>query len=551
MPEQTFQFENLNLKYKTRQARKDIPHLVVMFSGIRPDKGYEFDGKASESIHGHWLWIRDEIEGEHSYYLSFKSDTSIQEAILALIDSELKRLNLTRDDCSLLGFSKGGAAALAIGLKGNFRNILASVPQIALGSYVFDTRPKIFANMISNGSRTDAEQLDHIIPNLVSKDNNIEKNIYIISAVGDREYSTQVKPFLQIFGKYSNFNSLITNSPLVTTHNEVTKYNLNNIIAIINLLSIGIAPSWGKAKNGMPVTANWDSVEQFSLNSDLDSELISEVHGLELTGDRLYPTGLLFTLGQPISGFNQVKKELVLVNGDDEKVFPLSETRDKWVNSRYFANTFIDYSCAGFASRKHTGLDLSELSQGTYEMHLRLIDGGQVRSKPLSVDFQKQVVTSGGAHIYTLAANNTGSKLVKRSVVGTTAVGKQFTIDKSWVLERKFHIQGAFAVQGFPIARWTEVQYLLVLKSNEDTYSFALSASAKNKFLFDFMDDQNSYKSSYYTTSKFSGLNLESLPNGNYEAFVTMICRGQVFTERIGEIDNHDVLRFEQITSQS
>lgn len=549
MSEETFQFANLNLKYKTRQARKDIPHLVVMFSGIRPDKGYEFDGKASESIHGHWLWIRDELEGEHTYYLSHKSDTTIQDAVLALIDSELKRLNLTRDNCTLVGFSKGGAAALAIGLRGNFRNILASVPQIALGSYVFDTRPKIFSNMISNGRRADAEKLDQIIPNLVASDNNIEKNIYIISAVGDREYSTQVKPFLQLFDKYSNFNSLITNSPLVTAHNEVTKYNLNNIVAIINLLSIDIAPSWGKVKNGRPVTANWDSVEQFALNSKQGKELVSEVQGIELNGDRLYPKGLLFNLGQPISGFNQVKKELVLSSGEDEKVFPLSETRDKWVNSRYFANTYIDYSYAGFASRKHMGLDLSELPIGTYEIRLRLIDGGQVHSTPFSVDSQKQLVASSGPHIYTLTANTTGSKLVKRSVLGAAAIGKQFTIDKSWVRECKFHVQGAFAVQGFPIARWTEVQYLLVLKSDEETYSYELSASTKNKFSFEFMDDQNSYRSSYYTTSKFSGLDLESLPYGDYEAFVTMVCRGQVFTERIGEIGNREILQFERITS--
>lgn len=550
MNEKQFVFEGLNLRYKIRPATKDIRHLVVMFSGIRPDKGYEFDGRASESVQANWLWIRDEVNGEHTYYVSHQSDTKMIDATLALINAELKRLGLEKDQCTLVGFSKGGSAALAIGLKGNFKNILASVPQIAIGTYIQETRPLIMANMLHKNDVDGIEKLDDLIPSLIAKDSSRDKNIYVWSAIGDREYSSQVRPYLTAFEKYENFNSLITDSPLVTTHNEVTKYNLSTIISVLNLIVIGIAPKWGQKTNGTPIGGALEISEIPQGNESTRAELVLSMSKLQISGSKIYPQGIMFLRGQSISGYNQVKKRLTFTSVDEFYEFDLAELKDKWVNSKYFQDRFIDYRYAGFASSKLNGISMNDLKYGDYILNLELEDSQQTFTNHIVMEVESSAVSSVGSDLYILSAGPTGAQITKRPVLGKKAEAVQFCVQKVWTRHRKLHVEGPFAVQGLPVKRWNEVHYILVLESKNETYAYPLSASAKNNVNYRFSDTGSSYRSAYFTTSKFAGLDLSDLPADDYAASITMVNRNLVFTEKIGtvrRIETSNGLEFESI----
>ncbi|MGC0271069.1 hypothetical protein ACPROK_16050 [Glutamicibacter soli] len=537
MDEKQFTYGEITLKYKTRNASKDLKHLIVMFSGIRPDKGYEFDGRASQSVESNWLWIRDEVDAEHTYYLSYKSKTDIQEAVLALIDNELARLNIGRNECTLVGFSKGGSAALALGIRGQFSNIVASVPQIAVGTYVKETRPNIMRNMFDTEDHSGVHRLDTLIPGLVESDSNTKKNIYLWSAVGDKEFAVQVEPYLNIFEKYENFNSLITDSPLVTAHNEVTKYNLSSIIAVLNLLILGITPKWGMRSNGL-VHEQAEIVENAGLQGleSSDRSLISEVAELYISDGKLFPRGVLFLKGHEITGYNQVSKRIVLTSTNDSLSFKLGELKDKWVNTRHYDQNFYDYSFAGFASKSHRGIDLAKIPDGDYKISFELeVDGQKYRNLAKVDQFSNSMSTTNDA-VLILTSDLSGIRLRKRSIFGEVAEASQFKVLSSWTKDTKVHVEGPFAVQGITVKRWNQVNYLLVLKSDSLVRTFTLAASSKNRVDFRFDNSNSSYRAAYFTTPKFAGIDLESLPAGNYEAFITMVCDDFIFTARFGAI---------------
>lgn len=530
-----FRFENVELEYKTRPAKKDIEHLIVMFSGIRPDKGYEFDGQASNSIHCNWLWIRDEIDAEHTYYVSHKSDTTVQSAVLSLVESELSRLGLTKEQCTFVGFSKGGAAAIALGLKGNYPNIVATVPQIAIGDYVRDTRPTIMKNMLSEKDIEGVSNLNRIIPSLVENDINTNKNIYIWSSVGDKEYATQIKPFLPIFERYSNFNTVITDSPLVTTHNEVTKYNLSNLVAVLNLLILGIKPRLGNVTNGIPLSVDADGREAGYAGPVTGIE--AATHELTIIGDKLYPAGIIFLPGVPLTGYNQITKELILTSANLEKVYKLAETKDKWVNQRYFAHKFVDYRFSGFASRKNAGLDLSELADGFYSLSLRGRSRERSESAPMITNSTGQQTSSSNGSLYIIQSGSKGTTMLKRSVVGESSSTHVLTVEDSWIKSGLFHVEGRFAVQGVEASTWKDLDYFLVLKSSSRTLSFKLGSASKATSNRIFANRYVSYKAAYFATPGFKGVPLAGVPTDTYEVNITLVKGRSVFTERIGQLD--------------
>lgn len=58
--------------------------------------------------------------------------------------------------------------------------------------------------------------------------------------------------------KYKNFNLIESASPCITQRNEVTRYNLNLILALIYQLEQSIIPRWGHIRNG----SGWDDMKK-------------------------------------------------------------------------------------------------------------------------------------------------------------------------------------------------------------------------------------------------------------------------------------------------
>ena len=94
--EQDFLHNGVLVEYKTREAKQDRRHLIVMFTGLRPQDTYDFDGQSTQQNQANWLWIKDKFGPHPAYTLCRDMDFAVEHAVIALIDAELQRLGLSR-----------------------------------------------------------------------------------------------------------------------------------------------------------------------------------------------------------------------------------------------------------------------------------------------------------------------------------------------------------------------------------------------------------------------------------------------------------------------
>ncbi|MEW2140084.1 hypothetical protein AB0892_26430 [Streptomyces sp. NPDC005409] len=238
------------IEYRFSHAKNGNRHLVVVFANLYAPGEYGWaDGKLN-LLRSNILWIRDLFDGANSYYLCKGMDFSLERSVAGLISRVMNALSLSPDQVTMFGSSKGGSAALYFGLKYGFGNIVASVPQFLIGTYVRDGIPDAARLMMGEVTEENVRVLDSALPDLVRSGANQSAHIYMISSPQDEQYAGQVEPFLGLFQGHENFNFVYNDSPLITDHGKVTLRNLPTLMGLLNLLVDGITPRIGVVRNG-------------------------------------------------------------------------------------------------------------------------------------------------------------------------------------------------------------------------------------------------------------------------------------------------------------
>ncbi|MGX6744499.1 hypothetical protein [Streptomyces xantholiticus] len=239
------------VEYRFAHAKKGNRHLTVVFANLAAPDDYGWSTGVLDDLRSNILWIRDRFEGGLTYYLCKEMDFGVERSVIDLITRVMRSLDLTPNDVTLWGSSKGGSAALYFGLRYGFRNIVACVPQFLIGTFVRDVYPNVGRSVLGEGlAEQDVRVLDAVIPDLLRAGANQEANIYLVSSPQDEQYPTQVEPFLGMLQRYPNFNFVFSESPFITEHTKVTVRNVPPLLAIGYLLVDGIAPRIGTIRNG-------------------------------------------------------------------------------------------------------------------------------------------------------------------------------------------------------------------------------------------------------------------------------------------------------------
>lgn len=256
MIERTFKTQSgLSIHYRLQKPKYDCQHLLIVMSGFNIPDPTIYDFAMLTHCRSAILWIKDDFDGLPAYYLCNNMNFSIEEGISTLIDAiiEVVKPKYT----SILGASKGGSASLYYGIKHKITNIISSVPQFLLGSYIGSGYWEQVGHAMMGGiSPEKIFILDRYLSDMIKRDKMLERHIYLFTSPQDKQFLSEIKPHLPLFDKYSYFNLIETCSPLVTEHKQVTAYNLNLILSLIYQFEDGVSPKWGHLRNG----SQWDSV---------------------------------------------------------------------------------------------------------------------------------------------------------------------------------------------------------------------------------------------------------------------------------------------------
>lgn len=528
---ETYEYQGVAVEYKLRDGRQDRQHLVVVFAGVLPGQHdfYGFDGAALDHVKGAVLWIKDSFEGRNSYYMCAGLDFTIERAVSGLIDSTLKTLGLTAAQCTLLGGSKGGSAALHLGLKYDYRNIVASVPQSRIGTYTREKLPDTFEYMAGPEAEAAEAALNEYIPQLVAAPQSHAKNIYIISSEADPEYKIHVEPLLADFSRYENFNLLLTDSTLVTAHPEVTPYNIPFILGTIYTLCEGLAPKFGLVRNG---NGQRDREEGpgYLAGKGIKSKPISGFHWILIKGDTISFRAFAAVIGEEATQAPASLPWLLAVGGGETHAFELEAMADRTLSSRLYTKYFCDYLWAGLKPPSDRGLCLRSLPTGQFDFEASFVTTSGDHRAPVTHKEAKNMVGVAGGHAYNLDASPTRTRISKLPLDGAVATDSYFDFTVLEVDGLKLFIRGAFAVPREEMRAWNEGLFALTLRNTKDTVSYALAASNPSSQPLPSNFAPEAFPWAYFSTAGHRGLDFSSLPDGDYVCFVSFVREGRVYT---------------------
>lgn len=517
--------------YRLRQARKDRKHLVVVFSGVSAARhdAYGFDGHALDHVPSAVLWIADSFGGSNAYYMCQHLTFEIESAVVALIDNVLFRLGLSREECTLLGASKGGTAALLFGLKYGYRNVIASVPQTMVGSYTRQKLPDTFRFMAGDDDGVAERHLNNYVPDVIRAPYDHDKNIYLISSTADPEYGIHIEPYLQDLERFSNFNLLLTDSALVTSHPEVTPYNVPFILSVLYSLSDNTVPRYGIVTNG---NGRNDRIQKTAVPSVTTVKPMARFRWIQIKEDRLTFSGYVLWPGQELPIAPRLAPELHVHGAEYSESAPLTSKIDASVNGDLYSGCFKDYKWSGIEHSPTRGISMVAFPEGEFDLCVNVTsDSGTSAIAPVQMTPSAVPVSStyGGYH-YEVSRHEAAIRVSKTCLTTHIAPDTIFHYSLIKLDGPVLFLSGSFIVPREWMYVWNAGTFAVTLVSRTERITFALAATRLQYSPISHPHKAGAYKWSHFSTPGHKGIDLSSLPETDYIGYVSFVRQGNVYS---------------------
>ncbi len=371
MNEQIFTASNgIKVIYKHKPAKYDFKHLIVVFSGFLNAKPGNYDFlNALTDCPADVIWINDNFQDMYTYYLCVDMDFCVKEAVHELIYTKIDKFNLQPEQVTFTGFSKGASAALYHALSMNIKNIVITVPQLHIGSYVHKNWKNVAAHMMGkNYHQAQIDYIDKLIVNLLKKECNFEKNIYLLTSEADIQYPTEIQPYLEDFKKYSNFNLLKTYSAFVREHNQVTSHHTALLLSIYYALASEAVPRFNQGE------VNFFGSQPMP-KPDVDNPIpYIDLRKVNYKDNIFFIEGIAVLKGIHIPDYADIDYELIFQDTLTGKNYTkrLAKQHKPFLTRELFERDFIVYDKGFFTTPNLQGVDISDLPKAEYQLYMEI-----------------------------------------------------------------------------------------------------------------------------------------------------------------------------------
>lgn len=357
----------LPVYYKQKAGKFDFKHVIFVFSGFLNAKPGNYDfGNALNDCPAHVIWINDNFKGMYAYYLCINMDFSVEDAVTEFINHKVEELNLSFENVTLTGFSKGGAAALYYGLKLSVANIVTTVPQSRIGSYVEKYWVNVAEHMMGKVTPTRVSHLDKLIIQQLKKAKNLNKNIYLLTSESDAQYYTEIVPLLEDLKKFTNFNLLKTYSCFAREHNQITSHHTALLLGIYYSLASEAIPRFG---NG---GVNFFGTQPLPPKK-ITGEPFVDLRSAKIDGDTLFIDGVAILRGYDLIDYSDIEYELILISSKNEIKKTLAKAHKPFLTRELFdGKNLVIYDKGWFTTYQYKGINIKDLPKGKYECFIKI-----------------------------------------------------------------------------------------------------------------------------------------------------------------------------------
>lgn len=371
MQEHIFTASNgIQVIYKHKPKKYDFKHLMVVFSGFLNTHPGNYDfSNALNDYPADVIWINDNFDNMYAYYLCIDMDFKVKEAVQEFIRTQLKEREFSSENITFTGFSKGGSAALYHGLDMNIKNIVISVPQIKIGSYVHDYWKAPAKHMMGeNYKKSNIDYIDKLIVNLLKKETDFNKNIYILTSEADTQYPVEILPYLDDFKKYNNFNLLKTFSSFVREHNQVTSHHTALLLSIYYALASEAVPRFNQGE------VNFFGTQPIPKPNATDALPYVDMKKINYKNNILFIEGIAILRGVHIQDYPDINYELIFKSNKTGKEYSkgLAKLHRPYLTRELFDGNFIIYDKGYFTTPHLKGIDIADLPRDEYQLFMKI-----------------------------------------------------------------------------------------------------------------------------------------------------------------------------------
>ncbi len=389
--------------YKRKANKYDFKHIIFVFSGFRPaNSPYDFVS-ALNDCPAEIIWIKDSWENTETYYLCSNMDFAIYNAVEEFINLMIAEKEYSKQQITFTGYSKGGSAALYYGLKMNIDNIVVTVPQLHIGSYVHNHWQNVAQYMLGKDyNNAHISYVDRLLPQLLKQERYFERNIYLLTSEADEQYKTEITPYLEDFSRYSNFNLLKSYSVFVREHNQVTSHHTALLLSIYYALASEAIPRFNNGGVNF-----FGSQPKTAVTITEVKEFIADIQSLKIQSDTLFIDGVGIAKGYHTVDYADINYELVFKSENAEYIKKLAKANKPNLTREYFdGKELVIYDKANFTTYQYKGIQLDDIKKvrGRYQLLLKFIINGSEYMIPMK---GKNNSTHKFGH-YTYEVDNSG-----------------------------------------------------------------------------------------------------------------------------------------------
>lgn len=373
--------------YKHKPSKHDFKHLIVVFSGfLNTNPGnYDFNN-ALNDCPSDVIWINDNFENMYTYYLCINMDFKVENAITEFIKFKMAELGMDFHHVTVTGFSKGGSAALYYGLKLPVKNIVTTVPQTKIGSYVVKNWNHVAQHMMGSITKVKQDYLDRLIIQSLKQASSLNKNIYLLTSEADIQYEPEIVPVLNDLRKFSNFNLIKTYSVFCREHNQITSHHTAMLLGLYYCLASEAEPYFPNNE------VNFFGAQPLPFENK-SGEFIVDTRMLNIRDKRLFIEGVGIARGYDITEYQDVDYELIF-KGKTIITKSLAKAHRPYLTKEFFdGRNLVIYDKGWFTTYQYKGIDISDLPKDNYELFIKIRVKDIQKELPLttSKDLSKEI----------------------------------------------------------------------------------------------------------------------------------------------------------------
>lgn len=269
----------------------------------------------------------------------------------------------------------------------DYPNIVITVPRMNIGNGVSKNHPKVAKHMMGSVTSMNIAYLNNILPMLLKKDSNLNRNIYLLTSERDYQYPTEILPFLDDYRKYSNFNLVKTYSSFVREHNQVTAHHTSLLLGLYYLLANEVVPKY--TDNEVDFFG-----KQLHSNPNPSKQPYVDLREFNVKEDILYIGGIALLKGCDFAEYDDGRYNLVLENVDGSGVhkIPLAKKNSPRLTKDMFDGEYLtNYDKAVFTTPKYQGISIADVPKGKYILAIEIIMTVGIRKNVRLVDMRSKV----------------------------------------------------------------------------------------------------------------------------------------------------------------